>query len=83
MLKFKDEPNSSSDVLPLPVKHNIPLNDDNIRNMYFVKTAVRKEVFLQLQVELSSSKKTYHIVYHLFKTSDYLFQSPPTSTRLI
>ena len=39
----------------------------------FVKTAVRSDVFLQLQVELLSHKKTNHVVYHLFKTSDYFF----------
>ena len=40
----------------------------------FVKIAVRREVFLRLQVELSSNKKSDRIVHHLFKTSNHLFQ---------
>ena len=58
MLKFRDEPNWANDALCLRVKYNLPRNGDNIENMSvdhwhtFVKIAVRREVFLQLQVEL-------------------------------
>ena len=68
MLKFKDKPNWTKDVLGLRVKYNLPLHDDNIRNMLFDdwntfgKTAVRREVFLWSQVEFSFNKKTNHIV---------------------
>ena len=77
--KFKDEPNWVNDVLGLRVKYKLPLNDNNIRKMSvddwdtYVKIAVRIEVFLQLQVKLPFNKKNTHIVYHLFKTSDYFF----------
>ena len=49
----------------------------------FVYTAIRREAFLELQVKLSLNKKTNHITYQLFKTSDYLVQLPPTLARIV
>ena len=46
MLKFENETNWANNVLGLRRDHNLPLNDDNIKNMavshwkYFVKSAI-------------------------------------------
>ena len=76
MLKFENETNWANNVLGLRRDYNLPLNDDNIKKVsvshwkYFVKSAVFKEALLQLQVELSSNRKTNHISYQhsFFKT---------------
>ena len=69
------------------------MNDDNIKKMsvshwkYFVKCAIFKEALLQLQVELSSNRKTNHITgtYQHFslKPNDYLLQLPSHLARLV
>ena len=75
MLKFENETNWANNVLGLRRAYNLPLNDENeikkknvnIKKMsvshwkYFVKSAKFKEALLQLQVELSSNRKTNHI----------------------
>ena len=52
---------------------------------YFVKCAIFKEALLQLQVELSSNRKTNHITYQRFslKPNDYLLQLPSHLARLV
>ena len=72
MLKFENETNWANNVLGLWRDYNLPVNDDNIKKMsvshwkYFVKCAIFKEALLQLQVELSSNRKTNHITYQRF-----------------
>ena len=78
-------------VLGLRRDYNLPLNDDNIKKVsvshwkYFVKSAIFKEAFLQLQVELSSNIKTNHITYQhsSLKTNDFLLQLPSHLARLV
>ena len=53
---------------------------------YFVKCAIFKEALLQLQVELSSNRKTNHIIHikHFSsKPNDYLLQLPSHLARLV
>ena len=52
---------------------------------YFVKSAIFKEALLQLQVELSSNRKTNHITYQhsSLKPNDYLLQLPSHLARLV
>ena len=85
MLKFENETNWTNNVLDLRRDYNLPLNDDNIKKMYFVKSAIFKEALLQLQVELSSNRKTNHITYQQssLKPSDYLLQLPSHLARLV
>ena len=91
MLKFENEPNWANNVLGLQRDYNLPLNDENIKKMsvshwtYFVKSAIFKEALLQLQIELSSNRKTNHISYqHSFlKPNDYLIQLPSHLARLV
>ena len=99
MLKFENETNWANNVFGLRRDYNLPLNDDNIRKMsvshwkYFVKSAIFKEALLQLQVELSSNRKTNHIsnrktnhisYQHSFlKTSDHLIKLPSHLARLV
>ena len=67
MLKFENETNWANSVLGLRRANNLPLNDENKKKMsvshwkYLVKSAIFKEGLLQLQVELSSNRKTNHI----------------------
>ena len=93
MLKFENETNWANNVLGLRRDYlpNLPMNDDNIKKMsvshwkYFVKSAIFKEALLQLQVELSSNRKTNHITYQHFslKPNDYLLQLPSHLARLV
>ena len=82
-LKFKDETNWGNEVLCLRKKYNLPLKDDNIKNMSerdwksVVKSSVYREAFLQLQVELSMNRKTSRLSYNKLSTKDYLKQLPP------
>ena len=90
MLKFENETNWAN-VFGLRRVYNLPLNDDNIKKMsvshwkYFVKSAIFKEALLQLQVELSSNRKTSHITYQhsSLKPNDYLLQLPSHLARLV
>ena len=52
---------------------------------YFVKSAIFKEALLQLQVELSSNRKTNHITYQhsSLKPNDYLLQLASHLARLV
>ena len=56
MLKFKDESNWGNEVLGLRKRYNLPLKDENIKNMSerdwksIVKSSVHSEALLQLQV---------------------------------
>ena len=89
MIKFKDETNWGNEILGLKKKYNLPLNDENIKNMSerdwksFVKTSVYREAFLQLQVELSINRKTSHLSYSKLCTNDYLKQLPPSFVRVV
>ena len=70
---------------------NLPLNDDNIKNMsvshwkYFIKIAIFKEALLQLQVELSSNRKNNNISCQPFflKPNDHLIKLPSHLARLV
>ena len=91
MLKFAIETNKANNVLGLRRYYNLPLNDDNIKKMSvshwksFVRVAIFKEALFQLQVELSSNRKTNQISYqHSFlKTNDYLIKLPSHLARLV
>ena len=91
MLKFENETNWANNVLGLRRDYNLPVNDDNIKKMsvshwkYFVKSAIFKEALLQLQVELSSNRKTNHITYQhsSLKSNDYLLQLSSHLARLV
>ena len=92
-LKFENKTNwaNNINVLGLRRDYNLPLNDDNIKNMsvshrkYFVKSAIFKEALLQLQVELFSNRKTNHISHQhsFFKTNDCLIKLPTHLERLV
>ena len=57
MLKFKDETNWGNEAFGLRKTDNLPLKDENIKNMSerdwksFVKSSVYREPFLQSQVD--------------------------------
>ena len=89
MLKFKDETNWGNEVLGLRKTYNLPLKDENIKNMSerdwksFVKSSVYRDAFLQLQVELSMNRKTSHLSYSKLCTKDYLKRLSPSLARVV
>ena len=89
LLKFKDETNWGNEVLGLRKKYNLPLKDENIKNMSerdwksIVKGSVYREALLQLQVELSTNRKTSHLSYNKLCTQDYLKQLPPNLAKVV
>ena len=89
MLKYKEEINWANDVIGLRKKYNLPLSDENIKNMQmndwksFIKSVIYKEAFMELQIECSYNKKTGHISYEHFQTCDYLTSLPPKQAKLI
>ena len=85
MLKFKDESNWRNEVLGLRKKYNLPLKDENTKNMSERdrKSFVYREAFLQLQVELSMNSKTSHLSHSKLCTKDYLKQLPPSLAKVV
>ena len=49
----------------------------------FVKSAIYKEAFMELQIECSYNKKTSHISHEHFQASDYLTSLPPKLAKLV
>ena len=82
MLKCSEDVNWAN-VIGLRKKHNFPLHDDNVKNMGSVKSAIYREAFWELKVECYSNKKTSHIIYKHFGTSDYLLKLSPELARLV
>ena len=78
-----------NEVLGLRKKYNLPLKDENIKNMSerdwksIVKSSVHREALLQLQVELSMNRKTSHLSYNKLCTQDYLKQLPPSLAKVV
>ena len=89
MLKFKDETNWGNEVLGLRKKYNLPLKEENIKNMSerdwksVVNISVYREAFLQLQVEFSINRKTSHLSCNKLCTKDYLKQLPPSLAKVV
>ena len=78
MLKFSDEVNWANDVVGLRKKYNLPLHDDNVKNMgvkdwkWIVESTIYREAFWELKAECYSNEKTSRITHKHFGTSDYL-----------
>ena len=89
MSKYKEEMNWANDVIDFRKKYSLPLSDENIKNMQmndrksFLKSAIEKEAFMQLQIECSYNKKTSHISHEYFQTRDYLTSLPPKQAKLV
>ena len=89
MLKYKVEINGTNDVFGLQNNYNLPLSDENIKNMQmndwksFVRSSIFKEAFMELQIECSYEKKTGHVSHEHFQTKDYLTSLPPKLAKLI
>ena len=89
MLRFSEEVNWASDVVGLRKKHNLPLHDDNVKNMgvknwkWIAKSTIYREAFWELKAECYSNKKTSHIAYKRFGTSDYLLKLSPELARFV
>ena len=81
--------NWANDVIGLRKKYNLPLRDDNVKNMgvkdwkWIVKSTIYREAFWELKAECNSNKKISHITYKRFGTSDYLLKLSPELARLV
>ena len=82
MLKYKEDICWANDVIGLQKRYNLPLSDENIKNMQmndwksFLKSVIYKEAFMELQIECSCNKNTSHISYEHFQTCDYVTSLP-------
>ena len=89
MLKFSEEVSWANDVIGLRKKYNLPLHDDNDKNMgvkdwkWIVTSTIYREAFWELKAECYSNKKTSHITYKHFGTSDYLLKLSPELVRIL
>ena len=69
MLKFSEEVNWANDVIGVGKKYNLPLHDENVKNMgvkdwrWIVKSTIYRDGFWELKAECYSNKKTSHISY--------------------
>ena len=76
MLKFSEEANWANDVIGLRKKYNLPLRDDNVKN-------VGVKDWKWIVAECNSNKKTSHITYKRFGTNDYLLKLSPELARFV
>ena len=89
MLKYTKEVNWADAVIGLRKKYNLPLGDENIKNMQmndwqsFVKSVIYKEAFMELQIKCFYNKKTTHISHEHFQTCDYLTSLPSNQAKLV
>ena len=89
MLRLSSEPNWASGVLDLRQKHNLPLNDTNIRNMSsqmgksLVAGKIKMQAFSQLSHESSTNAKTRHLAYARLQKSPYMNLLGPQVVRVL
>ena len=63
MAQFSEEVNWADDVIGLGKKYNLPLHDDNVKNMgvkdwkWIVKSTTYREAFWELKAECYSNKR--------------------------
>ena len=88
-LKKIAEKNWANYIQDLRHNYNLPLNDDNVRQMTleqwkaFVKTVIRDEAFMQLMAQCKGNKKTMHFIYHSVKRTEYLEKREPNLARVV
>ena len=88
-LKYVAEKNSANYIQDLRYTYNLPLNDDNVRQMSldqwkaFVKIVIWDEAFMQLMAQRKGNKKTTHLTYHSIKRAEYLEKLEPNSARIV
>ena len=82
-LKYVAEQNWANYIQGLRHTYNLPLSDDNVRQMtleqwkVFVKTVIWDEAFMQLMAQCKGEKKTMHLNYHSVKRAEYLEKLEP------
>ena len=88
-LKYVAEQNWANYIQDLRHTYNLPLSDDNVRQMsleqwkVFVKTVIWDEAFMQLMAQCKGNKKTMHLTYHSIKRAEYLEKLGPNLARIV
>ena len=88
-LKYVAEQNWANYIQGLRHTYNLPLSDDNVRQMtleqwkVFVKTVIWDEAFMQLMAQCKGNKKTMHLTYHSVKRAEYLEKLEPNLARIV
>ena len=88
-LKYAAEQNWANYIQGLRHTYNLPLSDDNVRQMtleqwkVFVKTVIWDEAFMQLMAQCKGNKKTMHLTYHSVKRAEYLEKLEPNLARIV
>ena len=77
-LKYVAEKNWANYIQDLRHTYNLPLSDDNVRQMTleqwkaFVKTFIWNGAFMQLMAQCNGNKKTMDLTYHSVERAEYL-----------
>ena len=88
-LKYVAEKNWANYIQDLRRTYNLPLSDDNVRQMTleqwkaFVKAVIWDEAFMQLMVQCKGNMKTMHFAYHSIKRAEYLENLEPNLARIV
>ena len=67
----------------------LPLKDENVTKLkmedlkFLVKNILKREAFLQLEVQCLANRKTCHLSYYRWKARDYLHSLAPKFERTI
>ena len=89
MLKFGSDRNWANEVLGLRQAYNLPLNDNNIKNMgysdwrHLVNNTIRKNAFLELSEMSSTDAESSHLAYNSLKISEYICKLNPQCARIM
>ena len=88
--RYIAEKNWGNYIKELRHTYDVPLNDDNVRQMTFeqwksfVKTVIRDEAFMQLMAQCKGNKKTMHLTdYHSVKRAEYSEKLEPNLARFV
>ena len=89
MTKYQYENNWAKCVITLRERYDLPLNDQNIRNMSkfqwkkFVNERIRSFAFDFLLIRCQMNSKTKHLKYEKFVQASYLTRLSPQIARMI
>ena len=88
-LKYVAEQNWANYIQDLRHTYNLPLSDDNVRQMtleqwkVFVETVIWDEAFMQLMAQCKGNKKAMYLTYHSIKRAEYLEKLEPNLARIV
>ena len=88
-LKYVAEQNWANYIQDLRHTYNLPVSDDNVRQMtleqwkVFVKTVIWDEAYMRRMAQYKGNKETMHLTYHSIKRAEYLEKLEPNLARIV